>query len=190
MFGPQTILIEDKASGTQLIQELVAEGMHAIQKYEPSMNKVIRMNTVTSMIECGFVHVPDKEHISLSTSTNSRTSPTASMTTRPTRPPKPSIGSNSGTSFRKNRGACLSSMSIGQNYQGSFLVLVQVHFFVTLAEHESHHSHALERNLASRKSSIKMSRLRIDGSSVVPGRNCPADKILYVPSDTKCPSFR
>jgi phage terminase large subunit-like protein len=24
------------------------------------MNKVIRMNTVTSMIECGFVHVPDK----------------------------------------------------------------------------------------------------------------------------------
>jgi predicted phage terminase large subunit-like protein len=60
VFGPQTILIEDKASGTQLIQELLAEGMHAIQKYEPSMNKVIRMNTVTSMIECGFVHVPDK----------------------------------------------------------------------------------------------------------------------------------
>ena len=60
VFGPQTILIEDKASGTQLIQELVAEGMHAIQKYEPSMNKVVRMNTVTSMIECGFVHVPDK----------------------------------------------------------------------------------------------------------------------------------
>jgi len=60
VFGPQTILIEDKASGTQLIQELVAEGMHAIQKYEPSMNKVVRMNTVTSMIECGFVYVPDK----------------------------------------------------------------------------------------------------------------------------------
>jgi predicted phage terminase large subunit-like protein len=60
VFGPQTILIEDKASGTQLIQKLVAEGMHAIQKYEPSMNKVIRMNTVTSMIECGFVHMPDK----------------------------------------------------------------------------------------------------------------------------------
>ena len=59
-FGPQTILIEDKASGTQLIQELVAEGMHAIQKYEPSMNKIIRMNTVTSTIECGFVHLPDK----------------------------------------------------------------------------------------------------------------------------------
>ena len=31
-FGPQTILIEDKASGTQLIQELVGEGMHAIKK--------------------------------------------------------------------------------------------------------------------------------------------------------------
>jgi predicted phage terminase large subunit-like protein len=59
-FGPQTILIEDKASGTQLIQELVVEGMHAIQKYEPSMDKVTRMNTVTSTIENGFVHLPDK----------------------------------------------------------------------------------------------------------------------------------
>jgi hypothetical protein len=31
-FDPQTIMIEDKASGTQLIQELVNEGMHAIKK--------------------------------------------------------------------------------------------------------------------------------------------------------------
>jgi len=61
LFGPRTILIVDKASGTQLIQELVAEGMYAIQKYQPSMDKVTRMNTVTSMIECGFVHVPEKE---------------------------------------------------------------------------------------------------------------------------------
>jgi phage terminase large subunit-like protein len=35
-FNPQTIMIEDKASGTQLIQELVNEGMHAIKKYEPN----------------------------------------------------------------------------------------------------------------------------------------------------------
>lgn len=59
-FSPQTLLIEDKASGTQLIQELVAEGMHAIQKYEPSMDKGTRMYTVTSAIENGLVHVPDK----------------------------------------------------------------------------------------------------------------------------------
>ncbi len=59
-FSPATILIEDKASGTQLIQELVSEGMHAIQKYEPTMDKIMRMHSVTSTIENGFVHLPDK----------------------------------------------------------------------------------------------------------------------------------
>lgn len=59
-FSPQTILVEDKASGTQLIQELVSEGMHAIQKYEPTMDKIMRMHSVTSTIENGFVHLPDK----------------------------------------------------------------------------------------------------------------------------------
>ena len=39
-FGPNTILIEDRASGTQLIQELVSEGMHAIKNYEPTMDKI------------------------------------------------------------------------------------------------------------------------------------------------------
>lgn len=59
-FSPQTILIEDKASGTQLIQELVSEGMHAIKKYEPTSDKTMRMNSVTDMIAYGFVHLPDK----------------------------------------------------------------------------------------------------------------------------------
>jgi predicted phage terminase large subunit-like protein len=58
-FGPQTILIEDKASGTQLIQELVSESMYQIKQYEPTMEKIMRMNTVTSMIENGFVHLPE-----------------------------------------------------------------------------------------------------------------------------------
>jgi predicted phage terminase large subunit-like protein len=59
-FKPQTILIEDKASGTQLIQELVAEGMHAIKRYVPTMDKVMRMHSVTSTIENGFVHLPEQ----------------------------------------------------------------------------------------------------------------------------------
>jgi predicted phage terminase large subunit-like protein len=59
-FRPEVILIEDKASGTQLIQEMVSEGMHAIQKYEPTMDKVMRMHSVTTSIENGFVHLPDK----------------------------------------------------------------------------------------------------------------------------------
>jgi predicted phage terminase large subunit-like protein len=59
-FSAKTILIEDKASGTQLIQELVSEGMHGIKKYEPTMDKTMRMHSVTSTIENGFVHLPDK----------------------------------------------------------------------------------------------------------------------------------
>ncbi len=59
-FLPQTILIEDRASGTQLIQELIADGMHAVKKYEPAMDKIMRMHSVTSTIENGFVHLPDK----------------------------------------------------------------------------------------------------------------------------------
>jgi predicted phage terminase large subunit-like protein len=59
-FSPQTILIEDKASGTQLIQELVSEGMQAIKKYEPTMDKTMRMHSVTSTMENGFVHLPEK----------------------------------------------------------------------------------------------------------------------------------
>ena len=61
-FGAQTILIEDKASGTQLIQELANEGMYAIKKYEPTMDKIMRLHSVTSMIENGFVHLPDKAY--------------------------------------------------------------------------------------------------------------------------------
>ena len=53
-FGPQTILVEEKASGTQLIQELVSEGIHAIKKYEPTMDKTMRVNSVTSTIENGL----------------------------------------------------------------------------------------------------------------------------------------
>lgn len=59
-FSPKTILIEDKASGTQLIQELIGEGMHAIKKYEPTMDKIMRMHSVTSTVENGFVHIPEK----------------------------------------------------------------------------------------------------------------------------------
>ena len=60
VFFPTTILIEDKASGTQLIQELTSEGMSTVKRYEPTMDKTMRMHSVTSTIENGFVHIPDK----------------------------------------------------------------------------------------------------------------------------------
>jgi len=52
------VLIEDKASGTQLIQELVREGLHAVQRYRPELDKIMRLHAQTAMIENGFVHVP------------------------------------------------------------------------------------------------------------------------------------
>jgi predicted phage terminase large subunit-like protein len=52
------VLIEDKASGTQLIQELVAVGLHALTRYQPQADKVMRMHAQTAMIENGFVYLP------------------------------------------------------------------------------------------------------------------------------------
>jgi len=57
-FGASVVLIEDKASGTQLIQELVAEGLHPVTRYQPQADKIMRMHAQTAMIENGFVHLP------------------------------------------------------------------------------------------------------------------------------------
>jgi len=59
-FKATTILIEDKSSGAQLIQELRYEGLHAVTRYEPKLEKVMRLHSVTSTIENGFVHLPEK----------------------------------------------------------------------------------------------------------------------------------
>lgn len=53
-------MIEDKCSGTQLIQDLIYEGIHAVTSYEPKMDKTMRLHSATSTIENGFVHLPDK----------------------------------------------------------------------------------------------------------------------------------
>jgi predicted phage terminase large subunit-like protein len=53
------VLIEDKASGTQLIQELLDEGMHAATRYRPQANNIMRIYAQTAMIENGFVHLPE-----------------------------------------------------------------------------------------------------------------------------------
>ena len=59
-FRPIEILIEDKSSGTQLIQELIHEGIYAVKSYVPTMDKVMRLHSVTNMIENGFVHLPER----------------------------------------------------------------------------------------------------------------------------------
>jgi predicted phage terminase large subunit-like protein len=57
-FEASVVLIEDKASGTQLIQELIEEGLHAVTRYQPQSDKIMRMHAQTAMIENGFVHLP------------------------------------------------------------------------------------------------------------------------------------
>src|ERR1700739_3284529 len=59
-FRPPVVLIEDKASGTQLIQELIHEGLYAVTRYQPQADKVMRMHAQTAMIENGFVHLPKR----------------------------------------------------------------------------------------------------------------------------------
>jgi len=58
LHGATTVLIEDKASGTQLIQELIADGCHGVTRYQPTTDKIMRMHAQTAMIENEFVHIP------------------------------------------------------------------------------------------------------------------------------------
>src|SRR5215467_12823195 len=59
LFEANVVLIEDKASGTQLIQELIAEGCHTVTRYQPDCEKIMRLHAQTAMIENGFVYIPE-----------------------------------------------------------------------------------------------------------------------------------
>jgi predicted phage terminase large subunit-like protein len=59
LFNANVVLIEDKASGTQLIQELIEDGCHAVTRYQPTIEKIMRLNAQTGMIYNGFVHIPE-----------------------------------------------------------------------------------------------------------------------------------
>jgi len=59
LFNASVVLIEDKASGTQLIQDLIAEGCHGVTRYQPTDEKTMRMHAQTAVIENGFVHIPE-----------------------------------------------------------------------------------------------------------------------------------
>jgi predicted phage terminase large subunit-like protein len=61
-FKATVVLIEDKASGTQLIQELTEEGIHAVTAYKPEYDKVMRLHAQTATIENGFVYLPREAH--------------------------------------------------------------------------------------------------------------------------------
>lgn len=52
------ILIEDRASGTPLLQELRAEGLYAVTAIQPVGDKVMRLHAQTAVIEQGRVWLP------------------------------------------------------------------------------------------------------------------------------------
>src|ERR1700751_5196550 len=60
LFNATVVLIEDKASGTQLIQELIAEGCYAVTRYLPTTDKTMRLHAQTAIIENGFVRIPEE----------------------------------------------------------------------------------------------------------------------------------
>jgi predicted phage terminase large subunit-like protein len=57
-YGANNVIIEDKASGTQLIQELIHEGVRGVTKYAPKMDKIQRLSTASNLIENGAVFLP------------------------------------------------------------------------------------------------------------------------------------
>jgi predicted phage terminase large subunit-like protein len=58
----KVILIEDSASGIQLIQDLKADIFYGATAVKAEGDKVIRLRGQTPMIESGFVHLPREAH--------------------------------------------------------------------------------------------------------------------------------
>jgi len=57
-YRAKVILIEDKASGTQLAQELIREGLYGVKKCKSEHDKIMRLHAQTAAIENGFVFLP------------------------------------------------------------------------------------------------------------------------------------
>jgi len=57
-FNPERILVEDKGSGTALLQALRGQYFHKAVPYLPKEDKLVRLSGVTPTIEGGHVHLP------------------------------------------------------------------------------------------------------------------------------------
>lgn len=58
--APRIVLIEDKASGTQLIQDLKSDGLYQVKPYTPppGTDKIMRLHAQTAWFANGHVHLP------------------------------------------------------------------------------------------------------------------------------------
>ena len=57
---PAVIVIEDRASGTQLIQDLLSERVSHVARYAPEGEKIMRVHAQTAVMENGFVLLPSE----------------------------------------------------------------------------------------------------------------------------------
>ncbi len=60
LFRPQAIVIEDRASGTQLIQDLIDDGLSHVARFSPDGDKIMRLHAQSAVIENGFVFLPEE----------------------------------------------------------------------------------------------------------------------------------
>ena len=58
LHNAEIVLIEDKVSGTSLIQDLTNEGFYKVKAIQPKGDKVMRLHGVSGLIENGLVHIP------------------------------------------------------------------------------------------------------------------------------------
>lgn len=61
-YNARTVIIEDKASGIQLIQDLRRDGIYGVKQYETQLDKVMRAHAVSGTIESGLVWVPTQAY--------------------------------------------------------------------------------------------------------------------------------
>ena len=60
LYAAKNIVIEGRASGTQLLQDLREDGVHGATGYETQMDKIMRMHSVSSTIENDLSTSPRK----------------------------------------------------------------------------------------------------------------------------------
>jgi len=65
IWKPNAIIVEDKASGQQLIQELLEETMLPVLPIEPTVDKATRMETQLAFVEAGRLALPNPDVLSL-----------------------------------------------------------------------------------------------------------------------------
>lgn len=62
LFNATSILVEDKASGTQLIKDLIKDRLSKIVRVTRDGGKIMWLHAQTATIENGFVHIPTSAH--------------------------------------------------------------------------------------------------------------------------------